>query len=256
MKISYADLLSGDSILIEGIGHVHSPHLYELKPTTGIGYMKYSSFVNLFAWDKERFIQHAKAQFKALRLFEDKEQISYFDMLTLLPMTQDLLREAMSFFIDETVTWDDKERNFVMTDKLSGKAIGKVDRKNFETLANVILQLNYVTANKTMKTKEQKSSKTAESRWEKAQEFLAKQSQKKKQEDDAVYSIGNIISKLCSVHNTYNLLNVYELTVFQLYDQFAQYCLLHDSSLSERIFTIHGGNDFKPNEWMKQINNI
>ena len=37
MKISYEDLISGDSIYVDGVGHVRSPFLRELKPTEGVG---------------------------------------------------------------------------------------------------------------------------------------------------------------------------------------------------------------------------
>ena len=66
-------------------------------------------------------------------------------------------------------------------------------------------------------------------------------------------SLGNVISKLCVVSNSYNLLNIYELTVYQLYDQFSQYCFLRSAEFGERVYSIHGGKKFKFEQWLDPI---
>ena len=56
--------------------------------------------------------------------------------------------------------------------------------------------------------------------------------------------LSNIISKLSCVSVGYTLLNIYDLTVFQLYDQFFQYGYLRAMDLSEMAYSNHGGKDF------------
>lgn len=251
MKLEYADLLSGDSIFIEGLGHVHSPYLRDLKPTTGIGNLKYKLFLNYFAWTKEQFLKYAKViALRGLSVFENKDNLNVFDIMTIIPFTREVLHMAISFFVDEEVQWSDKQHCFITS--LDEKTIGKIDRDNFNTLSSAVLQLNYIGLDKD-KAPAKFDSDLAKSRWETAQDFLKKQSQQPA-EEKAEYQLGNIISKLCSIHNSYNLLNVYDLTVFQLYDQFFQCCYLKNVDVNERIFTIHGGDKFKMDDWLKTIN--
>lgn len=252
MKLEYADLLSGDSIFIEGLGHVHSPHLRDLKPSIGIGNFRYKLFLNFFAWDKEQFLKYAKViSLRGLSAFEGKENLEVFDVMTIIPVTREMLHKAASFFVDEKIQWDERHHCFTTTD-MDGNIIGKIDRNNFKELSNVVLQLNYIGLDKD-KAPAKFTSDLAKSRWEAAQEFLKKQSQQPV-EEKAEYQLGNIISKLCAIHNSYNLLNIFDLTVFQLYDQFFQCCYLRSVDINERIFTIHGGEKFEMDDWLKTIN--
>ena len=60
MKFSYEDLISGDSIPVEGVGHIRSPLLHELKPTHGIGMWTYNLYLNILSWEKEDLIKFMK----------------------------------------------------------------------------------------------------------------------------------------------------------------------------------------------------
>ena len=253
MKLEYADLLSGDSILISGVGHIRSPKLKELKPTSGVGFFQYSLYLNLFAWDKEQFLKYAKlTMLRGLKAFEGQDQLECFDVITLIPATRELLRTAISFFMDETIAWKDSIRGYeVLAD--DGTCVGKINRDNFKEFSSAILQLNYIKLDKDKAPEGVAASKRTQELWDKAQQHLEKQSKQNKQENSA-YSIGNIISKLCATHTTYNLLNVYELTVFQLYDQFFQMSYLRTMDINDRIFTIHGGDSYKQDEWVQPIN--
>lgn len=256
MRLEYIDLLSGDSIPIENIGHVRSPKLYEVvKPTIGIGSYKYALYLNLFVWDKEQFLKHAKqTTLTGLKAFDKANKLECFDYMTLLKPVRELLGEAISFFMDEVNVWSDKDRGYITINK-NNERIGLIDRNNFKDLASTILQLNYVKLDKKA-TPNKESTKLAQNRWDEVQKFLEKQQSTKqtKTKEETEYSIANIISKLCCLHNSYNLLNIFDLTIFQLYDQFSQVSYLRVSDMNDRIFSIHGGEKYKPDEWLKPIN--
>lgn len=258
MKLEYADLLSGDAIFIDNIGHVRSPYLYELQPTKGIGWNKYALYINLFAWNKEQLLENAKKfQILGLKAFDKaSDKFKCFDIMTLIPQTRMLLAEAIAFFMtDDRIGWDNSTKSYIVYNDKS-EVIGRINRDNFEEFSEIILQLNYIGLSKDKSpATHQQSSQQALDRWEKAQEYLAKQAKTANKKENSEYSVGNIISKLCIVHNSYNLLNIYQLTVFQLYDQFFQYSFLRSAELNERVFSIHGGKDFKGDEWLKNINN-
>ena len=70
------------------------------------------------------------------------------------------------------------------------------------------------------------------------------------------FRIGNIISKLSVLPTGYTLFNIYELTIFQLYDQFIQYGYLRAMGLNEMVYSLNGGEKFKFEDWLKPITKI
>lgn len=250
MKLSYEDLISGDSILINGVGHIRSPYLWELKPTKGIGYWRYNFYINLISWKKDDYLRFLKS----LKLVGDKNlsalehpKIQVFDLIRLIKEVREGVREAMSFFMDEELTWNSKGHCFDATSN-DGAICGSINRHNFEEVRELMLQLNYISskANKEPKFKDEKSKEL----WEKVQKYQQKLGAPKNNK----LELGNIISKLCSASNTYNLLNVYGLTVYQLYDQFFQTGYLRAIGVSEMAYSNHGGKKFKMETWMNPIN--
>lgn len=250
MKLSYEDLISGDPIPLEGIGHVRSPFLWELKPSQGIGYWRYNFYINLIAWKKDeylRFLKTMKFVSEKNLLALEHPKITVFDLVRVVEEVRAGLVEAISFFLDEDLVWNGKSHRFDSLSK-DGRVVGCIDRANFDLVRDAILQLNYISskANKEPKFKDAKSKEL----WEKVQKYQQKLGAPK----DKKLELGNIISKLCSASNTYNLLNVYGLTVYQLYDQFFQLGYLRAIGVSEMAYSNHGGKKFKMEAWMNPIN--
>lgn len=253
MTIDYADLLSGDPIYLDGVGHFRSPYLYELKPASGIGWLRYSLYLNVFSWDKTQVLKAAKMfQAKGLKVFDGKDALNNFDILIIIPQTKTLLQDALSFFTTEQVQWNEPKRCFSIYDN-QNSLVGEINRNNFKDVCYVVNQLNYIRQEESEKELTFQS-ENAKEMWEKVQTFKQKEN-KKDSDKQENYSLGNIISKLCCIHSTYNLLNVYDLTVYQLYDQFSQCCYLRGIDLEERVYSIHGGKDFSFNDWLKVVNN-
>ena len=250
MKFSYEDLISGDDIFVDGIGHFRSPFLWELKPTQGIGIEKYYLYINILSWEKEEFVKFLKST--TGRNYDKllNEKLNVFDVVTLITGTRKLLQEAIAFFIREDVFWNEQTRTFKTHSAETHEQIGKIDRDNFEDVKNAILQMNYVGIGKSAKPVEY-SSERARLLWEKAQEYLKLEAKKRSENKDL--RLGNIISKLSAVSINYNLLNIYNLTVFQLYDQFFQYGYLRAMDLSEAVYSNHGGDKFNMQDWLKTI---
>jgi len=254
LKFKYEDLISGDSIFVENVGHIRSPFLYELKPTQGIGTWTYNLYISLLAWDREKIINFLKMSTgRKLSKLEDNTKLEVFDILTIIEGSRELLRKAIAFFMLEDVVWNEEDRAFITMDGETNDYIGRVDRNNFEEVRDMMLQMNYINLGESAKPLKHSSDKAREL-WEKAQEYLKKESKKNTQEKEM--NLGNIISKLAIASHSYNLLNIYNLTVFQLYDQFFQCGYLRGMELNERAYTIHGGEKFNMKDWLKPIINI
>ena len=251
MKFTYEDLISGDSIFVSGIGHFRSPQLKELKPTQGIGTWKYNLYIGLMAWDRSEIVKFMKITTgRNLRKLEQNEDLSLFDVMTLIDEPRMLLQNAMAFFMCETLTWDKISRAFITTSTDKNETIGSINRDNFEEVRDMMLQLNYISIGESAAPIQHSSAKAKEL-WERSQQYLKEQSSKSSK--DKSYTFGNIVSKLCAANTGYTLFNIYDLTIFQLYDQFFQYGYLRAMSLNEMAFSNHGGEKFDMQAWLKPI---
>lgn len=253
MRFEYFDMLSGDPVLFSGVGHMRSPLLKELCPSGGLGYRMYNFYLSFLSWDKESLLKYDQVmKYKGEKRLH-RDGISVFDAITLLDETRELCRGVLSFFIVEELAWEEKSRCFVvLTGEKKDRVVGVINRQNFDDVRNAILQLNYIGLDKNDAPLKH-SSEASKALWEKAQKHLKEQAQKQAKAGKPEYHMSNIISKLCAAHPSYNLLNIYDLTVFQLYDAFFQFGYMRSSDLSERIFSNHGGKKFKFEDWLKPI---
>ena len=264
MYFDYFDMLSGEPLRVQGVGHIKSPYLRDICPASGIGYRAYNLFLHFLSWDKEDLLKYDQLMEYRGASKLNRECFSTFDIATLLPQTRELCRGVLSFFITENITWDEAARKFIVFvendrehHEEPASIIGEIDRENFDDVRSMILQMNFIGLDKESEPIKHSSEKSKEL-WEMAQKYLMEQAKTNgDKEDKPEYHLGNIISKICVAHPSYNLLNVFDLTVFQLYDSFFQLGYIRSSNLSERIFSNHGGETFKFEDWLKPIlNNV
>lgn len=249
MKFSYEDLISGDSIFVNGVAHLKPPKLKELKPTEGIGMWTYNFYLNMLIWDKEDFLNFLKDGLgKQTEKLKTNDKILAYDIITLLNTSRELLQNAMAFFINEKMEWDSKQRCFFTYSKNDDSKVGVINRENFEEVRDMMLQINFINIGDRAKPVKHSSTK-AQQMWEMAQEYLKKENKKKPSEKNT--NLGNVVSKLCAANTGYTLLNIYDLTVFQLYDQFFQYGYLRMMDLSDMAYSNHGGKEFDMQAWLK-----
>lgn len=254
MRFDYFDMLSGEPIYLQGVGHLRSPQLHELRPMSGIGYQVYNLYLNFLSWDKEHLLKYDQLmQYRGASKL-NRAALSTFDVATLLKQTREFCRGVLSFFMVENLVWDETGRRYiVMTSDEVPEHIGEINRDNFEEVRRLMLQLNFIGLNKDEVSRPIHTSDKAKELWEKTQAFLKKQAESSSNEDKPEYHLSNIISKICAVHSSYNLLNIFDLTIFQLYDSFFQIGYMRSADLSEKIFSNHGGDKFKFEDWLKPI---
>ena len=244
MYFDYFDMLSGEPLWLEGVGHIKSPLLRDICPSSGIGYKQYNLYLNFLSWEKKHLLKYDKLmQYRGASKL-DREQFEVFDIATLLKQTRELYRGVLSFFIVENIVWDEANRRFAVC--VNGEddkqiVIGEINRDNFDHVRKIILQSNFIGLDKD-EAPIQHSSERSKELWERAQKYLEEQAKTNDKDSKPEYHISNIVSKLCAAHPSYNLLNIFNLTIFQLYDSFFQFGYLRSSDLNERIFSNHGGD--------------
>ena len=256
MRLDYFDMLSGEPIFIHGVGHIRSPKLGELRPSSGVGYKAYNWYLSLMSWDKKQLLRYdALMKYRGVEKLEH-ERLNVFDAVILIQQTRELYRGVLSFFIAEDIVWDKSSCKYIVyvidEETEEPRIVGEITRDNFEDVRNLILQMNFIGLDKDGAPVKHSSEKSKEL-WERVQGYLADQTKRDEAEPHPEYRLSNIISKLCAVHPSYNLLNIYDLTIFQLYDAFFQVGYMRSADLSEQVFCNHGGDKFKFEDWLKPI---
>lgn len=254
LKIRYEDLLSGDPISVKGVGHIRSPKLKEMSPAGMIGWDGYNVFIY--------FLKAGREQLKKDILKTDNVDDSIYKIVTQNCDLRTLYEKAFSFFMLETVVYEETNNVFVSIasvqddksdDGVKNIPIGLISESNFDDVRAMILTMNYITLSQT-DVKTTHSSEASKAAWDKVQDYLNQQIESTPIDNDPM-TFGNMMSKLCAIHPSINYTNIFDLTVFQFYDTFFQTCYMRSISFSESVVSNHGSKDFKYEDWLNPIKN-
>lgn len=239
MKLSYFDLISPCPIHVSGVGDIFSPTLRRIAQ---IGAETYNFYLSLLLADEKT-------------LFSDDAMI-------------DFLKNALAFFFKEEIFYYSDERCFIVTNNaasvitdieaLSGgrklsdtDIVGVITGDNFSQICDLILQLNNI------KRRDEDISKVKN---KKALDILKKiqkgraERQKNKKADKNM-EIANIISAVANRHPSLNMINIWDLTIYQLWDAFAR--LSNNSIYDIQSMSVaawgNKDNHFDAAAWFKRI---
>ena len=246
MNVDYFSLLSPEPFYIKGVGKVKPP---KLRDICKIGINRYNLYISMLLLTKNKFLEC---------LNEDTQSYENQDFLYVIFDKKEfveLYREAFSFFICENVGYSLKDKMFCTyvksTDlKLNKQAInivGNICNDNFDSIRNIILQFNYIFEDQ-FKHSKPHDKHTAE--------LLKKRDMYRKKygvndQDASDLELGNIISKVATYGNNVNFINIWDFTIFQLYDQFFTINDKQSLQLQYTNFAVWGGDDNLLSEWYK-----
>lgn len=254
-------MLSGSSIKVGNL---------EIKPYTleEINEYGYSDYMNSLQWISisiDDFINSVLDIEKRVVLEQQRENLKTFDFYVKLggqEMLEGLLTAmAMIFKTDDIRILEDKNViaiNFVkmgvfafdedgemtvdedVLESLNEEEIMLIHRDNFDDLVEVIKFQNYLT-----KPSEKKDNllNPADEETRKLQEYMdlmakkiegKKKKQQKNDGEDNEIDISDIISAVSSKSYSINKLNVWQLTLYQLYDEYARLELIDNYDFSIR----------------------
>lgn len=239
------DLLSGAPIPLEGVGTLLPPRLRDLCPGGRIGFSRYNRLLSLACMGTEDFLQGLglKEAFSALPQGE-RESFTPYNLLTLFEEYRELLGELLGLFLAEEVRYDEDASRFV-TLAPDGTAAGRVDNENYPQVQRAILRLNCLSAQEP--SAQNFKSGRARAVYEKILEGRKRQAKCLKPDDSL--SLPNLVSAVACQHASYNLLNIWDLTVYQLYDQFARLNRKHQLDVSSLRWAAWGKDSFDFSLW-------
>ena len=242
-------LLGGAPFKVADI-HVRQIQLNALRSSGGID--QYHQFLSIISIQHEDILKCLQIEEKFNALPEvDRAQLTSFNLLTGAPSLRQCLSEALSFFILEPLQWDDHKHMY----HTAGNPCGQISDSNYMAVRRAIMLSNCLSVD------DVESQKFKGKRGRAIYERImagraAAQRQKEKSESWDPLTLPSIVSAVAARHNSINLLNIWELTIYQLYDQFAQLNKNFQVDVSSLKWAAWGTEQFDYSLWYKNAKNI
>ena len=225
-------LISGADVLYDGLFHIKQPRLGDIREIT---YSQYQSYLSILLLKKSTLL--------GLLGIEDPQVAESIDLYTLLcavPEASDALVTALSFFIREPVCCIDGQLYINQV---------PVGENVLEDLKRIIFTISYLNVEPEEKPKcaDAFTAKILA----KLQKGRAEMAKAKKHDQNM--ELPNLISAISARHNSYNLLNIWGLTVYQIYDQFARLNVDVQLSIYGQRWAAWGKEEFDTTMWFKNF---
>lgn len=239
MKLDYFTLLSPQPVKIQNVGSIISPTLNDISNIT---YSTYKMFLQVLLTDikgyynaidmlgdnyflpysetQKRQILKIKQEYEAGTQHE-KNNISFFNIFIFDYIFRDTILHALNFFIKENVVYSNELKLFTVYDTNIENPIGTIHGNNYNEVIDVIFQRLAIQSRENNFQNVKVKNKTAQSLLDK----IKKGSQKNSEKVNKKMELPNLISSLASHHNSLNMINIWNLTVYQLNDQFQIQCI-------------------------------
>lgn len=232
-------LIGGSDICLANGIVVRQPKLNDIRDSS-VGFKRYTTFVNTFALKigdmvSPEVIEKLSANFG--------EKLTAYLIFSLDPMLRAALFDAMSFFIVGDVTFDENELCFIVNDSIM------ITDAIFEELRYCVLVCAGV--KDIEKATPVFRSEKARMIYEKMQKGRAQLAAAKAAGGNKDTMLPNLVSALCAKHPSINLCNVWNLTVWQLYDQFGRVCVNSQVDIVGLRWAAWGKEDFDFSTWYK-----
>lgn len=255
MKLDYMLLLNHSPIELINIGKIIPYTLQELRDNLN----EYDISINTLTMTPQSYFEHIDTERKDWFFDLPQEQRDAMNMYFLIRGNNDLqemYRRAFSFFMLEKVEYSDALEMFVTyTEKdENGKIIpiGVIREETFKDVIDCIMQLYCISLEDKEKKVKFKNSK-ARKVWEKIQK--GKKDFDKTNPQSKKFELANIISAVSAKSQSLNIINIWELTVFQLYDQFQRLQINDVHGIQKHSVAVWGDkkNTLDLTEWFSYI---
>lgn len=265
VKLDYGTLLSFDPLQMPYGFSIISP---TLKEVSKLGFGVYGYYLSILTLDIEAYYRTIdNTDFNYFNSFSteekniilqirndynnipepDRQNIMAIAVYSYDKLIMEKISDALSFFTDTCFKFSRENDAFVSV--VDEKIMSKLELKYFDEIVDMILQRNGI--NKPQKVAKPKfKNKTAEKLYYRT---LEAENKKKKYSD---LELPNIISSVAARHNSLNIINIWDITIYQLYDQFQRLqnnCIYDINAMSVSAWG-DKDNKFDQTMWYKKIN--
>ena len=246
--ITYFELLSFDPICVPGAGSILCPRL---KDISAIGFQTYQYYLSILLLDEKSMLKTlTSAGYADLVLPEKTPLFHAFDLIMMHESSALLLKDVLDFFIKEDVVYAPEQHCFLT--QTNNDITGAVTKENYSQICNVILLRNNI-RNAQKEDASKVRSKKASEILKKLQAGRAKKASETGADENL--ELGNIISAVANKSLSLNIQNIWDITIFQLWDCFAR--LSNNSIYDIQSMSVAAwgskDNSFDASAWYKRI---
>ena len=231
MKIDYFTLLCAEPIPLS-IGTIRQPTLREIGKLSFPKFGMYQVYLKLTPNDYYEIINKDDAeQYWNILTDEEKKDTSLYDIILLEESLRDAFLEVLNFFFVERVIFIDNFFLVINTDDYDtpDKEIeitrdnlkGIINPISFVEVIDIIQQVCCIKSDDPLDEPVPKfKNKKAKLLYERMLKAKEEQKNRQRQKDFVNLSLPNIISATAAKVSGLNIINIWDATLFQLYDQF------------------------------------
>lgn len=207
--VDYMTLISGRPYEYNGL-LVYPPTLDDIAT---VRYQTYESYLSIFFLSAIDIVSIIGVQNESL-----PPTTTALQLITCIPDLRDALLRSLSFFIREEILYSDEFGYYLIRD--GGVKYISID--DIHEIRSIVLQLCNIqdtTETQPVKFRNEKARQIYEKIQKKKAEKQAKSASSK---DSLSMALPNLISAVAACSPTYNYFNIWQMTVYQFYDQFAR----------------------------------
>jgi uncharacterized protein (UPF0147 family) len=245
MMISECKLLKGSHIDI-GICKVYPLTLDEIVDE--IGEIQYNQLLSVLMLDKSTL--NPKVAITPQEK-EDFKKLTSYNVLAIHSYHDDTMREmitsAFSIFLKENVSYH-KDGYFYIGDKINSR---KISSEGFELIKKILIKQNYL-ENSQKDTSYKPANDRAKQLLEKIK--AAKEKLQKQNKEEGLH-LSDVISIVSTYSNDINILSVWNLTIYQLYESYLR-IIMWDEYHNNLLLLPHvsDNNSVNMKHWASKLN--
>lgn len=198
-----------------------------------LGETRYYQHLNILTIEPKRYIKLISG------VSDNLIDLSTFDILTLhcsdygqeLSETKEIILSGLELFFNKNVTFIAEGRNIPNSFFYLGNVEENkfITRDNYELIKNIILKQNCF---KTIEEDEEEFKPANEAAAKVAKKILAARKMRRERKKEEILTLYDLVSVLASNGNNINILNVWDLTMFQFNDQFNRMQMIEDYEIN------------------------
>lgn len=247
MKLDYATLISPAPCYLEQAGHIKSPRLRDIF-CPEVGYPRYNLYLSLLLSTPQHYCEQVnptQASWYHSLDEEKRNRLSMFDLILADSWLQSAFLQIFRFFFTEEVVFSPENQAFLTYGE---EPEGVIHRENFFTVCDVILQRCFVSRPDTSFDPSQVSGKKAQSILKKLQAGRQQKSSVSRNRDT---ELPNLIAAIAVKSRSVNFINIWDLTIYQLYEQFKREQSDVYFEIQKMSVAAYGNkeNNFRGDEW-------
>lgn len=210
-------LISGVPYSVGGL-QIRQPTLRDIFK--GIGYVAYSAHLFILGMTVEQFVDFTGLRDSFDQLAEEhREQLNIYELLCVEPHCRELLLQALDFFICGSVVFDE-ERCCVVVSGPESEERCEIEATQFSDIRKSIYEAACL--NVTEDKPKGFYNSAAQKHYAKYLALKNDQAKTRVKKHDPDMELWNLIGAVAAQSPGYTLLNIWDLTIWQLYDQFGR----------------------------------